>query len=474
MEKKKTLLNVSKKTFIQVTILLLAILIISIILTYVIPCGEFGLNSDGTTNYADYIVRNDLKGINIFKGILAPILVFASSDGLSLIMLSLFLFIISASFQVMNDVGGIRVLIGAATDKFKNKKELLVIIISLIFMIFGAFLGLFEEMLTMLPIVTILFVVLGFDSFTGFLVSIVACGFGFASAITNPFTVILASELIGVPITTHIYFRFIIFFVMFALLLIYIFSYINKIKKDPSKSYTYNHDLALKEKLNNEDEEVDNTNNKKIALTYIIFLSLGLLIIILFSFISSLRSYTVVALIAYFLIFGILSGYIASKNIKLVMKSFGKGLLASLPTLVFIAFAASMKYVLVEGNIMPTIIHQINSIASGSNIYLVAIILYLIVLVLEFFISSSTAKAILVMGLLSVVSLGLSKPLLVLIYTFGDGYTNILFPTSPVLLISLAMIEIEYFKWIKKSWWLFVINFLLVIGFISLAIFIGY
>ena len=99
---------------------------------------------------------------------------------------------------------------------------------------------------------------------------------------------------------------------------------------------------------------------------------------------------------------------------------------------------------------------------------------YLIVLLLEFFISSSTAKAILVMGLLSVLNIGLSKPLLVLLYTFGDGYTNVLFPTSPVLLISLSMIQVDYLTWIKKSFPLFLLNFLLVIGFIWLAVTVHY
>ena len=100
--------------------------------------------------------------------------------------------------------------------------------------------------------------------------------------------------------------------------------------------------------------------------------------------------------------------------------------------------------------------------------------IYLIVLLLEFFISSSTAKAILVMGLLAMVSTGLSKQMLVLLYTFGDGYTNVIFPTSPVLLISLSMIEVDYFTWVKKSLPLFLVNLILVVGFIILGVAVGY
>ena len=64
--------------------------------------------------------------------------------------------------------------------------------------------------------------------------------------------------------------------------------------------------------------------------------------------------------------------------------------------------------------------------------------------------------------------------MLVLLYTFGDGYTNVLFPTSPVLLISLAMLDVEYFRWVKKSSLFFLLTFLVVIGFICLGIAVRY
>ena len=116
-KEKPTLINISKKSFIQVTLLLLALLAVSIALTYVVPKGQFGVLPDGQTNYLDYVRRDDLSGIPLWQGILAPVLVFFSSDGLTLVMLSLFLFVISAAFQVMNDVGGIRALVGA--EEFK-------------------------------------------------------------------------------------------------------------------------------------------------------------------------------------------------------------------------------------------------------------------------------------------------------------------------------------------------------------------
>ena len=475
-KKAKPLINISTKTFLQVTILLLVLVIGSAVLTYVIPRGEFGTTADGSVDYLDYIRHDDWKGISPVKAIFAPILVFFSSDGLSLLMLTLFLFIISASFQVMNDVGGIRTLVGAVSTKFQNRKKTLLILISLLFYCFGSFLGLFEEMLTMLPIVAVLCLTLGYDSFTGFLSCIVACGFGFAGAITNPFTVLLASEIIGVNPMEHIWYRLIIFAVMFLLLVGYLLFYVRRIEKSPEKSVTLAHDNQLREELaaNREQSADDPRTSKKTQIVYTVFLLLALVLIVTASTISAVRSYTVVILIAYFLIFGLLAGILVSGKPRAVFKSFGKGFLGALPTIVFIACAASVKYIFEEGHILPTVVHKINTLSEGKNLFLIALLIYLIVLALEFFISSSTAKAVLVMGLLAMVNIGLSKQMMVLLYTFADGYTNVLFPTSPVLLISLSMIGVDYFKWVKKSWMLFLVNFALVILFIVIGVAVSY
>jgi len=175
-----------------------------------------------------------------------------------------------------------------------------------------------------------------------------------------------------------------------------------------------------------------------------------------------------------FLVGGIVSGYVVNNDLKSVFKSFLNGIIAAIPAIFLIMLSSSVKYVLDEGMVLPTIAHSISSFVGGKNIFLVAGLIYLIVLVLEFFVSSSTAKCILVMGVLSYVNVELSKEMLVLIYLFGDGYTNVLFPTSPVLLIGLSMVGMNYFTWLKKSKWLFFFNFVIVAVLIVVGILIGY
>ena len=473
--KENRLVNISQKTFISVLILLLVLIILSTILTYILPKGEFGVKVvDGVeeVDYLTYIPLSKEGGIPIWKGILSPFLILGTKDGINLIMLSIFLLVITGTFQAMNDNNGVRIIVNKIINKFKNKKFILLSVIALVFMLFGSLLGLFEEMLTLLPIIVILCVSIGYDSFTGFLVSIVACGFGFSSAITNPFTVLFASKIIDVNPMKNVWYRIIIFIVMYALVELAIYLYTKKIVKNPESSYTYEHDEDLKNQI---FKETELKNEKKTFISYLVFFAVVLSVIIVFSSLESIRDYTVVALIAVFLIGGILAALISTNfDFKQTMKSYLKGVLSALPTIAFVLMASSIKYILVEGNILPTITNTINTLTKDKSTIALAIIIFAIVLILEFFISSSTAKAIFVMSILGVLNLGITKEMLVLIYTFADGYTNLLFPTSPVLLIGLSMIGFSYFKWLKKSWLFFVITFALVIVFILLGIVIKF
>ena len=470
--KNKKLINISKKTFIGVAILLFLLMVTAIILTYVLPKGRFGVLENGDIDYTSYENLGKEGGINIFKGIFSPFLLLGADGGITIIMLCIFLLVIAGVFQAMNDNNGIRVIVDRIINRFKNRKFLLLCVVALIFMVFGAFLGLFEEVLTLLPIIAILTLSLGYDSFTGFLVSIVACGFGFSSAITNPFTVVFASNLIGVNPFIKIWFRIIIFVVMYGLVILALFLYTRRIKKKPESSLTYERDLKFKDEVFTKEEI---KNERKIFNCYVSFFAIALATIIICSSISALRDYTVVALISVFLIGGLLVSLIASDwDFKKTFKSFGKGALSVVPTLLFILMASSIKYILTEGQVLPTVVNSINNAVVGKNIYAIAFLLFAIVLGLEFFISSSTAKAVFVMSILGVLTLGLTKETLVLIYTFADGYTNLLFPTSPVLLIGLSMMEVSYFKWLKKSWPLFIVTFSLVAIFLVVAIAIAF
>ena len=95
---------------------------------------------------------------------------------------------------------------------------------------------------------------------------------------------------------------------------------------------------------------------------------------------------------------------------------------------------------------------------------------------MNFFIASGSAKAFLLMPLIVPVAevFGISAQLCVVAYAFGDGFSNVFYPTNPVLLISLGLADVDYGKWVKWSLPFQAMNLVLTSGILMFGLLIGY
>jgi len=477
MNENKNLINISKKSFFSVLIILGSLMVVAFVLTYVIPQGAYDRDIDGNI-IADtfHYLNGDL--LPIYKLFTAPFELFASSDGLTAIMICLFLFVLGGFFQVMDKTNGIKVIIKKLIERFKNQKYTLIRIIVLIFMMFGAFFGVFEESIALLPIMILLSLSLGFDTLIGLGMTLLAAGFGFATAITNPFSVGIASEIAGINILSGGLYRLIIFVIMYFLVSGFLVMYAKKIEKNPEKSLTYESD---KEKSRNFelDSELAIVGEQKIFRVYsIVFIILAFAIIAssLLQLILGVSIPTIPVMAATFLIGGFISGWLVTKDIKFVGKTFLKGILSVLPAALLIMMATSVKFIISEGQIMDTILHALETFFKDKPAVLGILGIYFMILFIQFFIGSASAKAFLIMPILiPLVSLiGITKELAILAFVFGDGYTNVIFPTNGVLLIGLSIANVGYGKWFKWTYKLQLATLLLTITLLILGLFIGY
>ena len=504
MTRKDNYYSISVKNFLSISAMLFFLLLLSIVLTYILPKGEFARSEDGSFDYSCVTPIENAGGIPVLQGLAAPVLVFFSPGGKNLIFLSLFILSVNASFYLMRETGGMRAIADGIFKRFEKRQRLLLVMISFLFFCFGSFLGLFEEVLVLLPVVCSLCLTAGFDSFTGFLCCTVSCGFGFAAAMTNPFTVITATGLIGISPMENFGFRLIIFIIMFALLQGFIYLYTAKLKKDRSsgpgveynkrrmtesvkadgdlrpagKEFTHKElpDEKGKEDTLPDDvlKKTESGNGEKTVKGYTVFLT-GLMILILISpLIPVMRNVIIVILTLYSLIFGVMTALYVSRDKKSILRKTLNGLTLGLPAVFIIALSGSVKYVFEEGRILPVTVSVLNRLMEGHKPLGNAFFIFLIILILEFFISSSTAKAVFVMGILAMLNTGIGKGMSVLLFIFADGYTNVFFPTSPVLLIALSMIGVGYFEWVKKSMPLFLCTFALLAGFIVIGVYCGF
>jgi uncharacterized ion transporter superfamily protein YfcC len=92
------------------------------------------------------------------------------------------------------------------------------------------------------------------------------------------------------------------------------------------------------------------------------------------------------------------------------------------------------------------------------------------------FIGSASAKIFLIMPIVLPITnaLGISPMLVILTYCMADGFTDVILPTNPVLLISLSMANVSYGKWLKWTWKLQLCLFIISLLVLLFCVGIGY
>ena len=172
---------------------------------------------------------------------------------------------------------------------------------------------------------------------------------------------------------------------------------------------------------------------------------------------------------------GIGSGLLAGGG-KRVWKAAWDGLIAIAPAVPLLLMAASVRYIIATGGILDTILHWAATAFTGTSPFVAALMIYWLTLVLEIFITSGSAKALLLIPILMPLAdlVGVNRQIAVSAYTFGDGFSNLVYPTNAALIITLSLTVVAYPKWVKwlLGLWLWVI--LATVAFLAVAVAIDY
>lgn len=450
--KEQAFSTINIKAFLSVVIILVSILLLSGILSYFVPQGAYERDVTGAIILDTYI-QGDVSGIPFWRVLTAPVRIFTSSDALTIIAISVFLLIMSGIFNLMDKTGGIKTFIIHILNRLRDKGGSVVCLTVLIFMLFGSLFGMFEELVTLLPLIIVFMLSMGMDSMMGLGVCLLAACFGFSAAITNPFSVGIASQYAGIHVSSGIWLRLVFFVIVYASLCYFLMLYLRKIKKDPKSSLTYEQDKLRRENLDIDATSVPE-NKKKIFTVYSTFFAIQGVLLVLIASIRAISGLAIPILAISFLIFGLGSGFLVSKKPVQVIRWFLQGAVAMLPAVIMIAIASSVKLVMEESKIIDTIMHSALLLFANSNKFVAILLIYFLILFLQFFIGSATAKIVLVMPIVVPIAqaLGISPTLVILTYCMADGFTDVIIPTNPVLLIGLSMANVSYGKWFKWTW----------------------
>lgn len=510
-------------------VIVFAIIILSAILTWIIPSGEFERVDKKMENGKDrtVIVDNSYHRVeknpqswhvlsSIFKGFekQADIIVF--------------ILLIGGAFWILNaskalDVGimaFIRAIKKLERHKFLRKigvDNIVMIMIMLLFSSFGAIFGMSEETIAFVIILVPLAISMGYDSIVGVSLVYVAAHLGFAGAILNPFTIGIAQGISDIPVFSGWEFRIICWIVINAIGFTAILLYARKIKKTPEKSYTFKIDEYWRKNRTKNSEEIKYYTPKSAWVSF--FLILATLIAfsvgypkselsigntpfefpalpvstVLFAIISfftlrksvhfyilNLLAFTIVFLIigvmgyewyvmeigTLFLSMGLASGIAMNKSANDITKLFIDGAKDIFSAAFIVGIAGGIIIILEDGKIVDTIMYglakSMQSVGKEGSLG----IMYGIQTFLNIIIPSGSAKAALTMPIMAPFSdlIGIARQTTVLAFQFGDGFTNMITPTSGVLIGCLGIAKIPYNIWFKYIWKLILI--LIITGFL--------
>lgn len=465
MEKEKGL-NISVKSFITAIVVIFGLMVLAYVLTLTVPSGAYQRIEDANGNLIvdtqsgfQYVEG----GLPFWKWLLSPILVLGATGNGALIAVIAFLLVIGGIFKSLDACGLVKYMLAKLTHRFGSARYRLMAIIVLFFMSLGSLVGSFEECVPLVPIVVALAINLGWNPLVGVAMSLLAVGCGFASGVCNPFTVGVAQQLANLPMFSGAWLRFVAFILIYATLMVFLYTYAKKVEKPLDE-------------IKGLDEFTINTKFDKATACFVGILGVGIVAILCSGFIPALQDYTMIIVAVMFLVAGIVSTLVSGMTGKALGETSWEGVVGIFPAVIMILMASSIKYTLEEAKVLDTVLYGAVSIAGSLPRWSVILFIYLIVLCMNFFIPSGSAKAFMLIPLIVPMAqiFGISTQLCIVAFAFGDGFSNVLYPTNPALLISLGLADVSYGEWFKWSFKFQFVNIVLTSLILLFGLAVGY
>ncbi len=169
-----------------------------------------------------------------------------------------------------------------------------------------------------------------------------------------------------------------------------------------------------------------------------------------------------------FLGMGIAAGLAVQKDANDIANSFLDGVKDIMSAAIIVGLAGGIIVVLEDGGIIDSILYGLSrSLGQFGSVASVGV-MYVIQTIVNVVIPSGSAKAAITMPIMAPFSdlIDISRQATVMAFQFGDGFTNMITPTSGVLIAVLGVARIPYHKWVK--WVAPLIAILILLGFLLL------
>ena len=442
-----------KKKFVfpNTYVIIILMMIVAVLLTWIIPSGEFERVKDEVSKQSiiipgtfKYIENNPISlfkiPVYIMKGLAK------ASDIVFLVI------IVGGAFNIIIETGMFQSFAGRLTKVFSNKEVLIIPAFSTIFALACTTMGV-NTFIGFAPIAVIIARSIGYDAIVG--VSMVALGgaIGFSTGTFNPFTTGVAQSLAGLPIFSGLGYRFVCLVVFLIVTNIYIIWYAKKIKANPESSVVYEMEQE------NKKIEVSEKQHDKIEGRHYLVLLIVIACFVLLVYGSQNWKWKLQENAAMFIWMGVLSGFAYGFGPSKIAEEFTKGAKKLVYGALMIGMANGISLILTDGKILDTTVQYLGGLLVTLPSYLQAAGMFLMQLLINGLITSGSGQAAATMPIMLPVAdiIGMTKQTAVLAFNFGDGLSNYILPTSSALMGFIAMVGISYSNWMKFMWKLFLI-----------------
>jgi uncharacterized ion transporter superfamily protein YfcC len=116
-----------------------------------------------------------------------------------------------------------------------------------------------------------------------------------------------------------------------------------------------------------------------------------------------------------------------------------------------VGFARAIAVVLEDGQIIDSVVHGIAGLLEGMPSEVSAIGMLVVQSLCNLFIPSGSGQAFVTMPIMSPLATltGVPQQTAVLAFQFGDGFTNMIVPTSALVVGALALGKVPYAAWVR-------------------------
>lgn len=378
-----------------------------------------------------------------------------------------FVFIIGGALGVIRATGTLDAALARLLERFGGRPALLIAMGMAAFGVGSSTIGMAEEYIALIAILITLCRAMRMDTVAALGVMTAGYAVGFGTAVINPFTVLVAQEVAGLPPTSGWEYRLVLFFPFLAIGFYYVWRYAIKVQRDPAASLVYD----IPEAQPPASPEVS-------ALTGRQWTVLGLVGLTLVALVWGIKwqGWYLVELGAIFIGLALLAGRVCGMGLDDIARRFVDGAAELTGTALLIGFARAIELMLNDGQVLYTIVHALATPLDAVGGELSAVGMLLIQSALNFFIPSGSGQAYVTMPLMAPIAdlVGVSRQVAVLAYQMGDGFMNIIVPTNAVLMGMLGICGIPYGRWLRFIWPLVALFIAAGAVAIVIAVLIGY